>query len=568
MRDEQGVARYVLAISTDITARKQAEVRQAALEAQVRESKRLLESMIEHMPVAIFLKRADDLRVELVNRAAEKAWGIARSELIGRSNYEFGSQEQGDAFTLSDNAALQSDDVVELPEFVLSIPGGTERHVTVWKVALRDEQGKPRYLLNIASDITARKQAEDQRRELEGQLRESQKMEAIGTLAGGIAHDFNNALATILGNLEIARLDARGRPSAQRSLNEIEKAGIRARDLVQQILTFSRRQPSERKPLDIAAMVMDGTHLLRASLPARLRLDVRCAPDLPRILGNTTQILQVLINLGTNAMQAIGGQQGRVEIAVDEVMLDAELAATDPLLAALYASNPGRVLRLGVSDNGPGMAASIRERVFDPFFTTKAPGEGTGLGLSVVHGIVQNHGGVITVRSEPGQGATFQVYLPIAAQLPQEPPLPFFAPPALQAPDSGCRILYVDDDPDLALMVERLLEIYGYRVSTHNNPFTALSALRADPAAFDLVVTDFNMPGLSGLEVAREVRGIRSDLPVALTSGFLDETARVQAGEAGVRELIYKGGDVREFCSLVQRLVAPAAKARGPAPQL
>ena len=247
-------------------------------------------------------------------------------------------------------------------------------------------------------DITARKQAEAERASLEAQLRESQKMQAIGTLAGGIAHDFNNALATILGNAELARQDSANNPPTLESLEEIRKAGTRARNLVQQILAFSRRQPTARKPIDLAPVVTEATHLLRATLPARLSLAVHC-DQVPPVLADASQIEQVLINLGTNAMQAMRNAPGRIDIRLDTVILDATLTGAHVALEDLRARSPERRVRLSVSDNGPGMDAATKERIFEPFFTTKPVGEGTGLGLSVVHGIVQGHEGARLIRS-------------------------------------------------------------------------------------------------------------------------------------------------------------------------
>ncbi len=281
--------------------------------------------------------------------------------------------------------------------------------------AVKSDDGAVTHYVGAHTDITASKQAEAARASLEVQLRESQKLEAIGTLAGGIAHDFNNIIATILGNAELARQDAHANPLALESLEEISKAGRRARDLVQQILSFSRRQPIERKLAALAPILAESVRLLRAALPARLIIEVHCDADAPPVLADATQIQQLVINLCTNAMQAMRSGPGRIGIRLDTVMLDAALADTYPALRALQERHPVRVVRLAVSDNGPGMDAATIARIFEPFFTTKAVGEGTGLGLSVVHGIVQTHGGGITVDSQPGTGSTFTIYLPAAA---------------------------------------------------------------------------------------------------------------------------------------------------------
>ncbi len=397
------------------------------------------------------------------------------------------------------------------------------------------------------------------RARLEAQLRESQKMEAIGMLAGGIARDFNNAIATILGNVELARQDMNASPLALESLEEIRKAGARARDLVQQILAFSSKQPTERKPTALAATVEATVQLLRATLPARLSLEVSCDTDVPQVLADTAQITRVLVNLATNAMQARAEGPGRIVIRLDAVLLDAAYAETHPALHAMHAKHPGRTARLAVSDDGPGMDAITLARIFEPFFTTRLGDQATGLGLPVVRGIVLAHEGAITVDSAPGKGTTFTLYLPAAeAQL----EAPSGAAPVAPAACAGGErhILYIDDDEPLVFLMQRLLGRRGFRVSGHIKQSEALEALRADPQRFCLVVTDYNMPGMSGLDVARAARAIRPDLPVVMASGFIDDELRAQAAEAGVMELIFKADAVEDLCDAFVRLAQTAAR--------
>ncbi len=420
-----------------------------------------------------------------------------------------------------------------------------------------DAGSEPRFIV-ISRDITERKNAETAHAALEAQLRESQKMQAIGTLAGGIAHDFNNIIATILGNVDLARLDLTNNPRALESLEEIRKAGSRARSLVQQILSFSRRQPTVRTPTALGPVIDESVRLLRATLPARLAIDVDCDTDVPAVLADATQIEQVIINLVTNAMQATPGS-GSIRIRLDTVMLDKALADAQPALRALYEMHPGRTVRLVVSDDGTGMDAITLGRIFEPFFTTRAVDEGTGLGLSVVHGIVRTHEGAIVAASRPGRGTTITVYLPSSLT----PAVALAhgekaANHAVPGAGRGQHILYIDDDESLVFLVRRLIERRGLRISAYTDQREALVALRADPASFDLVVTDYNMPGMSGLDVAREVRAIRADLPVAVASGFIDEALRSQAGAAGVRELIFKASAVEDLCDAFVRLARSA----------
>lgn len=401
---------------------------------------------------------------------------------------------------------------------------------------------------------------------LEAQVREAQKLTAVGTLAGGIAHDFNNILATILGNTALARSDVGANPDAAlESLEEIKKAATRARDLVQQILSFSRRSPIDLTPIELMSVIEESARLLRATLPGRLQLRVNCAAGGVMVLASQTQILQVLINLATNAMQAMREGPGCINMVLDILTLDAVPVSARPKLQALHVSHPEHVARLVVSDDGPGMDAATLERIFEPFFTTKPPGEGTGLGLSVVHGIVQAHGGAIEVQSALDKGATFTIYLPVAKWT-GEAPNAAVAARAAAGVISGDRnerrhILYLDDDKALVSLMKRLLERRGYRVSSFDRQEEALAALRGAPDSFHLVVTDYNMPGMSGLDVARSVRTIRADLPVAVASGFVDVALRDNADQAGVWEVIFKADDLETFCEAVQRLIEGSGKA-------
>ena len=451
--------------------------------------------------------------------------------------------------------AIDSDEVREV-QFSLASESG-EAHFEARVVATAEET-----VLSIIRDISERQQAELSRAALELQLRESQKMEAIGTLAGGIAHDFNNILAIVLGHAELARETMNKSPLAIESLDAITTASIRARDLVKQILSFSRRQPTALKVVALEPIVEESVRLLRATLPARMILQFRCAPDLPPVLADANQIQQIVINLATNAMQALADAHGRIEISLDAIepgdsSCPQGSAIDDPLVR-----NERRKLRLTVSDDGPGMEAPILARIFEPFFTTKGVGAGTGLGLSVVHGILRAHAGEIAVESAPGEGSRFSLLFPgVDGEI--ETPEPSSAK-ATAEPTPGerafRRILYLDDEPALAHLIRRQLEGRGYRVHSHTRQTAALAALAAEPDGFDLVITDCNMPGMSGLDVARTVRELRADLPVIMVSGYVDETLRAQAATAGVRELILKASGVGELCAALDRLARPLSQ--------
>ena len=419
-------------------------------------------------------------------------------------------------------------------------------HVRVIGQAVRDAEGKITAIEGAFQDISERKKAEQERASLEGQLRESQKMEAIGTLAGGIAHDFNNILGSILGNVELARQDAAANWQALVSLDEIQKAGYRARELVQQILSFSRRQPTSRRSLVLGPVVEEAVSLLRAAFQGGVRIDYRCAADIPPVLADPNQVQQVLLNLGANAAHAMEGHSGGIDICVEGITLDAGLVRSELNL------RPGRYARIVVSDTGHGMVEATRQRIFEPFFTTKPVGKGTGLGLAVAHGIMQAHDGTIIVQSTPGKGSRFELYFPRADEAVVA--LNAAGDAAAAGEGGGRHILYIDDDEAQVYMIKRMLERWGYRVSAYIEQREALSTLLAGNIRFDLVVTDFNMPGMSGLEIARAVRDAQPDLPVIVVSGYITDNLRVQAAAAGVRTLISKTHVVEELRDVLQEM--------------
>ncbi len=441
-------------------------------------------------------------------------------------------------------------------------PNGTDMFVETQGTAIMFD-GAPAVHV-VVRDISQRRQAEAARATLEAQLRESQKMQAIGTLAGGIAHDFNNILAIILGNVELASQDAKDARELE-SLGEIRKAATRARDLVRQILSFSRRQPAERKRIRLQPVVAEGARLLKATLPARLALHVHLADDVPPTMADATQIEQVVLNLCTNAMQAIPLGNGNIRIQLDVVSLDRDLPG-HPAAAAWTSEQRRNMVRLTVADDGPGMHEDVLARIFEPFFTTKAVDEGTGLGLSVVHGIVEGHDGAILCESELGRGSTFTVYLPPATadgggdvqaviETPAATEGRVGAPIAPQSGSPAVRVFYLDDDESLVFLIERLLGRRGFVLKGFTDQQAALKALADQPDQCDVLITDYNMPGMTGLEVARVARAIRPDLPVCIASGFLDERLREQAHAAGVNNLIFKATAVDDFCEAFVEVV-------------
>ncbi len=417
----------------------------------------------------------------------------------------------------------------------------SERWFAAYARCQYDAHGRALRMIGVMMEVSARRRAEQARQQLEAHLFQSQKLEAIGTLAGGIAHDFNNILAAIIGNLELARHDLLADRPVQGRLDNILAASHRARDLVRQILAFSRQHDSVRSVLRLENLVHEVAALLRASLPATVVMDVEVEPHCLPVRVDASQMHQVLLNLCTNAWQSLPAQRGRLKIMVAPVMVDQADVGGLPGLA------PGSHLRLSVSDTGSGIDAGTQARIFEPFFTTKATGQGTGLGLAVVHGIVQAHGGAIVVDSKLGAGTTFHVYLPAAAV--DAPAIAAAAPPI--AHGTGQHIVFVDDEPALVHLAKDLLGDLGYRVSGYTNAQEALMALRDHLDEVDLVISDLTMPEMSGLELARALLGIRSDLPIIIATGYSGALTQEQVQAAGIRALLIKPAVLESLAAAV-----------------
>jgi PAS domain S-box-containing protein len=400
----------------------------------------------------------------------------------------------------------------------------------------RDGQGRAFRMTGICIDITDRKKMEEQ-------LLQSQKMESLGTLAGGIAHDFNNILLAIGGNAHFAMEELPPDHLAQTSLREIAKAGARATNLVRQILSFSRRQNPDRKPVKVQPVMEEALALLRATLPARIEIRSSFSPALPSISADSTQLHQVIMNLATNAVRAMGEQPGILEVIVKPVTIASDFSVPNIKLKA------GEYVRVSISDTGCGMEASVLERIFDPFFTTQAPGQGTGLGLSVVHGIAKDHDAAISVYSEPGKGTVFHLYFPAIGKGADT------AKPLLAAPRGrGQHLLYVDDEEALVMLATRSLGRLGYKVTGEIDPVRASQLFRKNPAQFDAVVTDLSMPGMSGSELARQIMEVRPDIPVVMMSGYLRPEDEEEARRLGVRDLILKPDTIEDLAQSLDRL--------------
>jgi len=501
-----------------------------------------------------------DLIVTYWNAGSERLYGFSAQEALGRSMLDLVvPPHMHAAFKATVQHMVQSRTPVLSGVQWLRRKDGSAVEVHCNEVFMEHpERGMECFCVDF--DLTERRAAEDQRLALEMQLRESQKLEALGTLAGGVAHDFNNIMAAILGNARLALEDVQSHDPAAISLQEILKAGGRARDLVQRILSFSRRQVLERRVIALSSVVDESVRLLRATLPRTLELQVVCDPATPPVLADPTQMQQVLLNLCTNAWQAMPDlTRGRLQIELGPhhgAPPQQRVAGAEPDAATDW---PEVNVRLSVTDNGAGMDAQTLERLFEPFFTTKPPGEGTGLGLAVVHGILRDHQAAIQVDSAPGRGSTFSLYFRAAGQPVEEPGANDEQPVHPERTASGLagtRILYVDDDEMINHLIGRMLQRGGFQAHVYRNPRQALSDVREGKVAYDLVITDFAMPGMSGLELARELRALHPERPVAITSGFIAEELRRMAPSAGIADLIPKPNTCEELFNAIERLAS------------
>jgi PAS domain S-box-containing protein len=409
---------------------------------------------------------------------------------------------------------------------------------------LRDAAGKPYRFVGSAIDVSAQRQAQLDKEHLEAQLRQSQKMEAIGTLAGGIAHDFNNILGAILGYGELAHQHSGEGTPMRRYLDNVMHATGRAKALVDRILGFSRSGLGERVPVNVQSVIEETLELLPASLPYGIRVESRLEAGNVAVIGDATHLHQVAMNLFTNALQAME-HGGVLRVVLERITLSEQLSLARGALA------PGAYVRLSVADTGPGIPAAVLERVFDPFFTTKGVGEGTGLGLSLVHGIVTDLGGAIDVKTRAGEGTTFEIWLPITAEIGQ---------PAAEAVRElprghGETVMIVDDERPLVELTEEILAELGYEPVGFDSSAAALAAFRAAPERYDLILTDEAMPDLIGTELARHFRQCRPGVPIIVVSGHGGTQLAKAAALIGVNELLCKPLERRELAESLARVL-------------
>lgn len=512
IKDEKGNAVAFAGIATDMTEKKKAE-------KGLRESEQKYRKLFEMVSDAILLSEVETARILDANLACVSQYGYSREELLRMTIPELSAEPQQTQKSFDSRQEF-------IPFRKHRRKDGTIFHVEISVRYLWWDDREVR--IGVLRDITERMKIEEAQRMLERQLQESQRMEAIATLAGGIAHDFNNILGIIMGCTELALLELSRERTTRDHMIEVYKAGERARDLVKQILTYSRQEEQERKVLDLGLLTKETLKMLRSSLPATIEIRQTIGKG-NLVLANPTHMHQVLMNICINAAQAMN-KGGRLQVDLERVELDAGRAAEYGNLI------PGSYCRLVVSDTGHGMDSRTMQRIFDPYFTTKIPGEGTGLGLAVVNGIVKANNGGILVTSEVGSGSTFDLVFPCMEHRPIPEPSDRPYPPR----GRGERVLLVDDEEVLANTVKKMLEGLGYCVTMVTRGPDALQLFEANPENFEVVFTDQTMPHLTGLDLAAAVRKIRPDMPVILCTGYSDFAKKEMAREACVNAVIMK----------------------------
>jgi PAS domain S-box-containing protein len=553
--DRRGTARWVKDLTT---VRRSTEgqvlayqgilidmTRQKEVEAELVRRNRFIETILDNLPIGLSVTFSDEGRTSYMNRSFQEIYGWPEEVLQDTESF-FGSVFPEPCYREAVKRWFYGEMRREDPDRTLwegieaAGPDGRKKTVTVKNIPLPEQN----CIISTVQDVT-------ESRKLQAQLQHAQKMEAIGTLASGIAHDFNNILASVIGYTDLVLDQLEEGSDLHASLSEVMVAGLRARDLVYQILTLSRREEHEKKPIPIVPLAKEALKMLRSTIPASIVFrDHICTEELIAH-ADPTQIHQVIMNLATNAVHAMTDMEGVLEVGVERIQLD------EPIDQPYTGLGPGAYARITVSDNGIGISAEHREKIFEPYFTTKEKGHGTGLGLSVVHGIVKSHGGHITVCSEPGKGSTFNVYLPLAESRADE----MTRTAAETLPAGTERILLVDDELAIVNLHRHNLERLGYRVTVAENGLAALELFEAAPGDFDLVITDMTMPQMTGEKLAQAVKQIRPHVPVILCTGFSE---RINGREKSLASdaVLMKPIDKKRMAETIRSLID---RSRGPA---
>jgi len=501
-------------------------------EACLRESEKKYRSLLETTSEGFWLINSDLKTVE-VNQSLCEMLGYRQEEMIGKTPFDFVDDDNRKIFI--EQTSKISDTTHRTYKITLKKKNGQNLHTIFNAITLRDESDKVKasfaFITNITHEV-----------ELEKQLLHARKMESIGTLAGGIAHEFNNILSIIIPNAELAIDNVPDRSLAKECLNEIRSASLRAMEVVQQILGFARRSIAKREPVRISPIIKDSLKLIRASISATISISQEISCEFDTVLADPTQISQVVMNLCSNAAHAMREHGGALKVTLKNIELEKQDAVSE--------LEPGCYVALTVSDTGHGIPPEIIGRIFDPYFTAKELGEGTGMGLSLVHGIVKSCHGIITVNSEPEKGTVFEMLLPVIEGETE---------PKVEKPDispTGTeRILFVDDEPSLVKVARSILKRLGYEVETKINSVEALELFCSGPDRFDLVITDMNMPQMSGQRLVREILNIRPDMPIILCTGFSEKISEKNVEEFDIKAFVIKPFSTHNLARAVRKVL-------------
>ncbi len=511
--------------------------------AELEESNERFHTLVELLPEIVFETDLNE-RYTYANRQAIETFGVT-SEKLREGLYIRDLVAEKDYGRIKQNMnRILKGEALPGGEYTVRRNDGSEFPVFI-RASRTERNGKVTGVRGIVIDLTESRRAEEERMRLEEQLRQAQKMEALGTLAGGIAHDFNNMLAVIIGNAELALDDiGDGSDGADHRIKQILMASQRARDLVKEILAFSRKSQGRRKPFKLGPLVQETANFLRGSLPSMIKIEVDTRSDLDAVLADVSQVQQVIMNLSTNAADAINEDGGLLFMGVSDAVFGEKDPKPDPDMQT------GRYVVLTVRDTGAGMPKQVLCRIFEPFFTTKEQGKGSGMGLAVVFGIVKAHNGAITVKSRPGKGTTFKVFFPSHQEAVQEEPIQQAA--LLKGTE---RVLVVDDEPAVVEMTSDTLKRLGYQVTTAGSGHEGWEKFEKAPGDFDLVLTDHVMPDLTGMRLAEKMLELRKDMPIILFTGYSETVSPQKAKAAGIAEFLYKPVVARDLAETVSRVL-------------
>ncbi len=541
-----GLSRLISTLSYNTVKLSRTLIEKDTALQQLEENKSFQTSLLENIPIPVFSKDTAG-RYLVCNSAYKNFYGKTTEQILGADTFALHPPELAQFYHNKDDELFRTGRPQVYETKFLNFRGELCDGIA-HTALLTDTDGITTGLVGAILDISERNRAAEDKKKLQFQLMQAQKMEAIGTLAGGIAHDFNNILGAILGYAEMVREDSPVGSTTARDLDQILQAGNRAKDLVKQILTFSRQAIAERIPLQPASIIKETIKLLRASLPTTITILPAIDPATAPILADPIQIHQLTMNLCTNAFHAMEERGGTLSISLTNV----DTPRQEQL--GRFGGPAEKFIRLSIKDTGTGIPPEIREKIFDPYFTTKEIGKGTGMGLAIVHGIVSSYGGTLTYDSQPDQGTTFHITLPALTEL-EKLAADTAADQETKIPRGGEHILFIDDEEILVDMTRTMLERLGYHVTVRNSSLEALTVFQNQPDAYDLVITDQTMPGMTGIDLARRMLQIRPNLPIILCTGYSSLITEDKTKAAGIKGFALKPLAKKNIAGLIRKVL-------------